>query len=195
MQKAEKNTETHHDINSTELLLLHRARQLDQEALAEIHDTYYPVIFKYMAFRLEDIQLAEDLTSEVFLRLIEALQDKTAPNKTIKGWLYGVASYVLKEQYRSQRKTPQSRLHENLISNELTPAQETDKQLLFENLITNLNQLSEEQKNVLALRFGFDLPFCQVAEAMGKKEGAVKMIQARAIKTLSRQLMVWQGAT
>lgn len=194
MQKLEKNATAINSINSEELLLLHRARQLDQDALAEIHDTYYPIIYKYMALRLEDLQQAEDLTSEVFLRLIEAFQEKKAPNKTIKGWLFGVASRVLKEQYRSQRKTPQTQLSDKLESNELTPAQETDNQLLFENLISNLNQLSEDQKNVLALRFGFDLPFCQVAEAMGKKEGAVKMIQARAIKTLSQQLVVWQGA-
>lgn len=193
MQNLEGSALTASDISSEEVMLLHRARQLDQAALAEIHVLYYPVIYKYMALRLENIQLAEDLTGEVFLRLIEAFQDKKAPNKTIKGWLYGASALVLKEYFRHKQQTTQTELSERLASDGLTLAQETDNHLLFENLISNLDKLSEDQKKVLALRFGFDLPFHQVAEAMGKKEGAVKMIQARAIKTLSRQLVMWQG--
>ena len=78
-----------------ELTLLARARQLDPEALAHIHDTYYTSIFRYVAFRVGDHATAEDLTSEVFTRLLTALRDKGAPQNTLRGWLYGVAARVV----------------------------------------------------------------------------------------------------
>jgi RNA polymerase sigma factor (sigma-70 family) len=90
-----------------ELILLNRARSLNQDALAEIHERYYTPIYRYISFRVSDLQTVEDLTSEVFLRLLNALRDRHAPQNTLQGWLYGVASSVVKEYYR-QKKTGQS---------------------------------------------------------------------------------------
>ena len=70
-----------------EITLLARARALEDEALAEIHETYYEPIFRYIVFRVSNQQIAEDLTSEVFVRLLSALRDHTAPQNTLRGWL------------------------------------------------------------------------------------------------------------
>ena len=83
-----------------ENLLLSRARSLDPEALADIHDIYYTPIFRYVVMRINDQQTAEDLTSEVFTRLLSALREKSAPQNTLRGWLYGVASRVVSDHYR-----------------------------------------------------------------------------------------------
>ncbi len=87
-----------------ELVLLHRGRSLEQEALTAIHNSYYPGIYRYITFRVDDRYTAEDLTSEVFLRLLKALRDHTAPQKTLRGWLYGVASKVVKDYYRQTKR-------------------------------------------------------------------------------------------
>lgn len=176
-----------------EMKLLHRARALDQEALTEVHNRYYNSIYRYIAFRVNDTPTAEDLTSEVFLRLLNALRDKSAPQNTLHGWLYGVASRVLKEHYRKKKRDNFTLLHDDIPS----PEQGVDRQIdvIFqnENLQAVLLSLTEDQQNVLALRFGFGMPIQEVADTMGKSEGSIKMLQARAISAISQRIML-QGA-
>ena len=171
-----------------ELTLLARARQLDPETLAHIHDTYYTSIFRYVAFRVGDHATAEDLTSEVFTRLLTALRDKNAPQNTLRGWLYGVAARVVSDHHRQAYRTPQVELDEELISADHDPADIVDRKLTQESVKRAMQDLTEEQRHVLSLRFGSDLPIQEVARALGKSEGAVKQLQARAVAALARQL-------
>lgn len=171
-----------------ESTLLARARQLDPEALARIHDTYYTSIFRYVAFRVGDHATAEDLTSEVFTRLLTALRDKHAPQNTLRGWLYGVAARVVSDHHRQAYRTPQVELDEELISTDHDPADIIDRRLTQENMERALQDLTEEQRHVLSLRFGSNMPIQEVARILGKSEGAVKQLQARAVAALARQL-------
>ena len=176
-----------------EIELLHRVRSLDQDALAEVHDRYYAAIYRYIALRVHDVKTAEDLTSEVFLRLLNALRDRTAPQNTLRGWLYGVASYVLKEHYRNKKRHNFSLLHENIPVTTESLDQQVDTTLDFEKVRGAIQGLTEDQQNVLALRFGLGLPIREVAQTMGRSEGSIKMLQARAITAVSQRLML-QGA-
>lgn len=173
---------------SDEYSLLVRARRLESDALAEIHDTYYAPIFRYVAFRVGDRDLAEDLTSEVFMRLLAALRDKNAPQTTLRGWLYGVAARVVSDHHRRHYRAPEVELDESLISRDATPAELVDEMLTHEELRQAMAELTEEQQHVLALRFGHELPIQEVARALGKTEGAVKQLQARAVAALARKL-------
>ena len=87
-------------VPEDELTLLARARQLDPDALGQIHETYYASIFRYISFRVGDRETAEDLTSEVFTRLLTALRDHRSPQNTLRGWLYGVAARVVSDHHR-----------------------------------------------------------------------------------------------
>lgn len=176
-----------------EIELLHRVRSLDQDALAEVHDRYYVAIYRYIALRVHDVKTAEDLTSEVFLRLLNALRDHTAPQNTLRGWLYGVASYVLKEHYRQKKRDNYTPLHEDIPQATENLDQQIDSRLAIENLQIVIQGLTEDQQNVLALRFGLGLPIREVAQTMGKSEGSIKMLQARAITAVSQRVML-QGA-
>ena len=167
-------------------MLLDRARALDNDALAEIHNAYYTAIHRYISLRIGDEQTVEDLTSEVFMRFLNALRDKSAPRNTLRGWLFGVASRVVKEQYRQQKRTRHDELNESLPSRGQLPEQEVSQRLLRQRLMQVMDRLTEEQRDVLALRFGFEMPIREVAETMGKSEAAVKMLQARALTTLSQ---------
>lgn len=70
-----------------EIILLNRVRALEEDALSEIHERYYTAVYRYISFRIADIQTVEDLTSEVFTRFLSSLRDRhTLPN-TIQGWL------------------------------------------------------------------------------------------------------------
>ncbi len=171
-----------------ELTLLARARQLDPEALAHIHDTYYTSIFRYVAFRVGDHATAEDLTSEVFTRLLTALRDKTAPQNTLRGWLYGVAARVVSDHHRQTYRAQQVELDESFASADHDPADIVDRKLMQENLLRAIQDLTEEQRHVLSLRFGSNMPIQDVARSLGKSEGAVKQLQARAVAALARKL-------
>jgi RNA polymerase sigma-70 factor (ECF subfamily) len=171
-----------------EFLLLERARTLDPEALEEIHDMYYVPIYRYISFRVSEHETAEDLTSEVFTRLLSALQDKTAPQKTIKGWLYSVATFVVKDFYRKKYRRKQVALEDTVPSLADGPAQKVESMLTNEDLRQAVTELTEDQQEIIALRFGYEMSIRDVAETTGKSEGAVKMLQARAIAALSRRM-------
>ena len=171
-----------------ELILLHRARALNQEALAEIHNRYYDAIYRYISFRVNNKQMIEDLTSEVFLRFLKALRDKNAPQNTIRGWLYGAASRVVKEYYRQNKRANHTLLHDAIPSNGHGPDKELETKQTREKLQSIMAELTEDQQNVLALRYGFEMPIREVAQTMGKSEGSIKMLQTRAIASLSRRV-------
>ena len=171
-----------------ELILLNRARALDEDALTEIHNQYYGAVYRYISFRINDAHTVEDLTSEVFTRFLSALQDRHAPQNTIRGWLYGTASHVVKEQYRKQKREQLAPLDESVPSQVMGPEQGVEKTMTFEELRDAMSDLTEDQQHVLALRFGQSMPIREVAKLINKSEGSVKMLQVRAIAALTRQM-------
>ena len=165
--------------------LLARARALDKHAIAQIHDAHHRSIYRYISFRVDDPQTVEDLTSEVFIRFIHSLHRRRGPEKNIGGWLYGVAANVVKEHYRARRKQPLNQLDESIPGREPGPEQDVSTRLATEQLRQAMGELTQEQQEVLALRFGYGMRHREVAETLGKSEGAVRMLQVRAIAALS----------
>ena len=177
-----------------ELLLLNRARALEPEALAQIHDMYYVPIYRYISFRVDEHETAEDLTSEVFTRLLSALRDKTAPQNTLRGWLYSVAARVVADYYRRQARTKEVELTDMLPDTQATPDDTVSHRIRVDQLREALTELTEEQQRVLALRFGSGLRIREVAVTMEKSEGAIKQLQLRAIAALAQRLVPGRGA-
>jgi RNA polymerase sigma-70 factor (ECF subfamily) len=176
------------DSGDDERELLIKARAYDREALALIHDRYYQSVYRYVSFRVSDMQTAEDLTSEVFTRFLSAIKERGAPPNTIRGWLFGAAQNVVKEQYRKQKRMNWTELDESLAGGQ-TPEQRLDERMGKDEMRAALAELTPEQQHVLALRFGYGLPIKDVAETVNKSEGSVKMLQARAIAALTRRLV------
>lgn len=177
--------EKHVAYMSDELQLLVRAQALEPAALEEIHRTYYTPIFRFVAQKVSNRQLAEDLASEVFVRLLDALRDRTAPNNSLRGWLYAVASRVVNDHYR---KVYRHQRYEAKLDPE-NAVRGMDKGVERQiDLHEALSMLTPEQQDVVALRFGAGLRIQEVAETIGKTEGAVKQLQARALRSLAKQL-------
>jgi RNA polymerase sigma-70 factor (ECF subfamily) len=172
------------------MTLLAGVRRLDPQALAETHDKYYPAIFRYIAYKVGNQETAEDLTSEVFVRLLDAVRDRHAPQNTLRGWLYSVASHIVTDYHRKQYRGGQEvALMETIESEVSGPAEQTIKKQTLEALSEALHELTEEQQDVIALRFGYEMPIREVADMIGKSEGAVKQLQARAVAALARRMM------
>jgi len=180
-------TETYLDVQDEQTLLA-KARSLDQEALGQIHDSYYEAIYRYLVYRVGNQQVAEDLTSEVFIRLLSALRDHTAPEKTLRGWLYGVAFRVASDYHRKQYRRKNVELSDTIPSGVADPLDSVADKVTWQQVKVAIASLTDAQREVIALRFGNEMPIRDVAELLGKTEGAVKQLQARALASLARML-------
>jgi RNA polymerase sigma-70 factor (ECF subfamily) len=174
---------------SDEHQLLARARRFEQDALGQIHNEYYPQVFRYALYRTGDPETAEDIASEVFARLLEGLRAGAGPATTLAGWLFGVAARVVNDHFRRAYRAPTVELDEAQRDFDDTPSTMTVAMLEREELLLAMKKLTEEQQHVLALRFGQGLPIEQVARMLGKTEGAVKQLQARAVASLARLII------
>lgn len=171
--------------------LLAGARQFDPTALARVHDCFYELIYRHARYRISDAQVAEDIASEVFLRLLDALQSGRAPRQSLRGWLFGTASHIINDHFRHryQVKVESLEAHAALPANsEGDPEHQLQLNLTHEQLRAALARLTLEQQRAITLRFGQGLSHREVAQLMGKSEGAVKLLQFRALRALRRLL-------
>lgn len=168
--------------------LLQRAREFDTPALAEIYDCYAESIYRYLYRYLGNAHLAEDLTSEVFLKLLQALGTSQAPRDQLKGWLYRVAHNLAMDWFRQRAKGEPLPLDEELVSDSASPAAMVEEHQDQHRLRQAIRQLTPSQQQVILLRFGEGLKIKQVGQLMGKSEGSIKLIQYRALKRLRKIL-------
>lgn len=171
--------------------LLERAYHLDEQSLAIIHDRFFPVVYRYVNYRLEDEQVVEDISSDVFLRLLDHLHKHKSDIRDLRAWLLGTASNLVNDHLRHKYRKPQ----ENLADHETLPAGEDPQHCAEErehhSLIRRaMQKLTREQQDVLALRFSQEFSIEETAQIMQKSTGAIKVLQFRALASLRRLLDV-----
>ncbi len=168
--------------------VLERARTYEAQALAEIYDRYAGPIYGYLYRVIGDAAHAEDLTGEVFLRLLQVLHTRRAPRDNLVGWLYRVAHNLAMDLFRRQKKGPAVPLAEELIAQGDQPSDLIEDEQVKQQLRARIRRLSSDQQRVVLLRFAEELPVAEVARLMGKSEGAVKILQHRALNRLRKLL-------
>jgi RNA polymerase sigma-70 factor (ECF subfamily) len=166
--------------------LLNRARSYDPVALAELYDRYAPAIYAYIYRRVGDAALAEDLTGELFLRMLRAIRDGVAWQRSFNAWLYRAAHNLVVDHYRRTGRAEQVPLDESTVEGGRRPDKAVERRLEAEQLRRALEQLTPEQQEVLALRFGEDLTAREVGRLIGKTTGAVEALQRRGLAALRR---------
>ncbi len=173
---------------SDETRLLASAGEYDPIALGEIYDEYYGRIYAYIYHRLGDSRVAEDLAADVFLRMLESVKAERAWQTSLTGWLYRIAHNLVIDYYRRQSKRDGPSLDERLVAAAESATQRLDALLVQDQLRAAIQSLTEEQQQVVVLKFVEDLNNAEVAEVLGKTEGAVKALQHRALVGLRRVL-------
>ncbi len=166
-----------------------RAQKFDNEALSQLHDQLYPAIYRYVRFRIDDDQVCEDITSEVFLRLLNALRQKGRSIKDARAWMLGTASNLIYDYYRVKyrRSVENIEEHETLVSQQNTESTIEHRATLSE-VSQAIQRLTPDQQNVLALRFSQELSLDETAKIVDKSVNAVKVLQFRALAALRRLL-------
>jgi RNA polymerase sigma-70 factor (ECF subfamily) len=168
--------------------LIRLAQRGDREAVATLYQAYVTRIYRYVAARLPGGTDAEDITADVFVRMVEGLPGYQVTGAPFEAWLYRIAATRVADFYRSRAKSPSDTLDENL-SDEAPLSEEmfSEAQALDE-LRRALHQLPEEHQTILVLRFVERKSHEDVAALLGKSAAAVKSIQHRALSRLTELL-------
>jgi RNA polymerase sigma-70 factor (ECF subfamily) len=163
---------------------------MDANALAQIHDHFYPEVYRYVRFRLQHEQICEDITADVFLRLLDALNRRGGPDHNLRGWLFATASNLVNDHFRRHYTRPTDNLdgHEDHPDQAPNPESAVEQRWEQEMLRQAIGQLTPEQQHVLALRFTDDHSLDETAKIVGKSVNAVKALQFRALASLRRLL-------
>jgi RNA polymerase sigma-70 factor, ECF subfamily len=166
--------------------LLTKAGQFDARALAEIYDLYSPRLYRYAMRLLGDDCAAEDCVSETFSRFLKALQSGKGPRDYLQAYLFRTAHNLVVDHYRRQPATEE--LDDDLPELETTEGT-ADLNLRQRRVKDALHQLTEDQQQVVSLKFleGWDND--AVAKVLNKPVGAVKSLQHRALAQLQKILL------
>ncbi|MGL4649706.1 MAG: sigma-70 family RNA polymerase sigma factor, partial [Caldilineaceae bacterium] len=158
--------------------LLEAAVTYDESALGELYDRYEARIFSYIYRRTGDETVAEDLTAQVFVKMLQAIRDRRAWHSSFSGWLYRIAHNVVIDQYRQRDRQAQIGLDEapDLVAEDDDPAVSAELRLTADKVRFAMRQLTDEQAEVLSLRFLEGYSIFEVASLMNKTEGAIKAL-------------------
>ncbi len=159
----------------------------DTEAFASLYDHYAEPIYRYVYFRVADYHLAEDITSQIFIKMWQKLPSYRIGEASISAWLYRIAHNAVVDHYRT-RKTAISL--EDLQSGEVGREDETEENLeqhmQMEQLRKALQELTQGQREVLILRFIEGLSVREIARQLGKRQGAVRALKMRGLRELAK---------
>lgn len=164
------------------------ASGLTREALAAIYESHQTQLYRYVARRVGHADTARDLTSEVFRRLVQAVAQGAAPTTSVRAWLYRTAHNVVVDHYRRQairKYVPLSGLH---VDPGPGPALLAEQRIQAEQARTALQSLTEDQQQVVALRFLEGLSLQETAEIVERSIAAVKALQHRGLAAMQRCL-------
>ena len=184
--------------------LLDGARRSESEALSTLYREFLPGVFGYIATRVPDRTTAEDLTSEVFLKMVEGIgQLRTSDEAGFAAWILQIARISVAGYYRKREKQPvhvplEATSGENegdaeslviLASHpDSDPVRWTEARDDWNTLVKAINLLTEEQRQVLIGRLLLGYDVATVARMVGKNANAVKALQFRALHSLQRLL-------
>lgn len=173
--------------------LMQAARRLDGQALAEIYDRYSPGLYRYAYRLLGDAAQAEDCVSETFHRFLRALHGGGGPHDHLQAYLYRVAHNWITDQYRSQPPLPLD-VDAPHSSGMPDPEMAAQNAIQAEQVRRALVRLTDDQRQVMVLKYLEGLPNDEIAAVLQKPVGAVKALQHRAEAAL-RRLLVQGGSS
>jgi RNA polymerase sigma-70 factor (ECF subfamily) len=174
----------------TDLIL--RAQNGDTTVIGAIYERYHLSVYRYLYYRIGDRQAAEDLTSDVFVRMIRSISAYRPRSVTFQAWLFQIARNIAIDHYRKMKHRDHAELEENMADQEDDVDASVDRHLTNARLKQALGHLSEDQRDVLVMRFVANMPIAQVAQTLHKSEDAIKGLQRRGLLALRELLVDWE---
>ena len=168
-----------------ERLVVDAARAGSDAALSELYTLYFPRVYRYILARTGNSYDAEDLTEEVFMKVLEAIERFEWREAPFSAWLFRIAhNAVISQRRKDGARGRSAPLTEGLALDSQGPDELVENRLALRDIMNAAQKLPEAQRQVIALRFGAGLSVAETARAMNKGEGNVKVIQHKAIAKL-----------
>lgn len=171
-----------------ERALVQQARQGDPNAFGLLYDQYIDRIYRFVYYRVSDAPLAEDLTSRIFLKAWENLSNYRDRGLSFGTWLFSIARNAVIDHYRTAKNEQALEDAGALMDFSADPEEVLTESLRAERLASALQTLTDEQREVLVLKFIEGYSTEEVAELMEKKPGAIRALQMRGLQALERVL-------
>jgi RNA polymerase sigma-70 factor (ECF subfamily) len=166
------------------------AQQGDAEAFGQVYDRYVGQIYRYLYYRVGSHSLAEDLTSETFLRALRRIDSFTYTGKDIGAWFTTIARNLVTDHVKSSRFRLEVSTADMLDADRGDDGIEAQVLERLQNaaLLDAVRGLRADQQECIVLRFLQGLSVAETAEVMGRSNGAVKQLQLRAVRALATLL-------
>ncbi len=169
--------------------LVERAQGGDRTALEELYLLHFDRIYSYLHMSVGNRHDAEDLTTQTFLKMLESIKQfrwKAAP---FSAWLFRIAHNLAMDHFRATRRwQPEEEVPEPVGESEPSAEFAALHSIGRQSMLDLIEGLSQEQQQVLTLKFVFNLPNAEVATILGKTEGAIKSLQHRALVSLQKHI-------
>ena len=169
--------------------LVERGQQGDREALEELYLLHFDRIYSYLHMSVGNRHDAEDLTTQTFLKMLESIKRFRWRSAPFSAWLFRIAHNLAMDHFRAARRwQPEEEVPEPVGEAEPSAEAAAFQSIGRQSMLELIEGLSHEQRQVLTLKFVFNLPNAEVATILGKTEGAVKSLQHRALVSLQKQI-------
>ena len=174
----------------SDAVLVARLNEREEEAYREVLTCYSAPLYRYLYGITGDIQLSQDLLGDTFLRMVEQIDHYTFRGAPFKSWLYRIAHNlainVLRRDHRTIVVADLDQVLRPITDPAIRLAAQSEEEELRAALRVSLLELTEEQQQVIALRFMQGQSLAETAAVLGKNENAIKQLQLRALRSLER---------
>ena len=167
--------------------LVARAQEGDAEAFGELYDHYVTMVHRYVYHRVGDRATAEDVTSETFVRALRRIDSLSFQGRDVGAWLVTIARNIVLDHVKSSRYRLEVATADMRDADRATdgPEDAVVQHLANRELLACVQRLGSEQQECIVLRFIHGLSVSETAAIMGKKDGAIKALQHRAVRRLA----------
>lgn len=166
--------------------VIEAAQAGDLDALASLYDSHINQVYRYALARLGNVQDAEDVAEEIFIKMLNGLPTYQWRKVPFAAWLMRIAhNEVVSFTRRNGRRANDTELPEDLLDKETNdPAANAERQMALDDLRNAVKLLPEAQREVIILRFASGLSIADTAKALGKQENNVKVLQHKGMQRL-----------
>ena len=177
-------------ISSDELArLVERGKQGNREALEELYLIHFDRIYSYLHMSVGNRHDAEDLTTQVFVKMLESIGKFRWRSAPFSAWLFRIAHNLAMDHFRANKRwQPEEEVPEPDPGDGSAAEEEALEAIGRQSMLELIEKLSHEQQQVLTLKFVFNFSNAEAATILGKTEGAIKSLQHRALVSLQKQL-------
>ena len=162
-----------------------------RETFAELYEEYLPKVFRYIQYKVNNMQLTEDLTSTVFEKALTNFGKFSSDKASFSTWIFSIARNTVIDHYRVQARKQTISLEEvvDVPSGDLSPDEELARKEELKKLRVNLAGLSREEQEIISLKFWAEFNNRQIAKMIGLSESNVGTKLYRAVRKLRNSFL------